>query len=199
MKGDETLLLQDFKPRTLLIHTSDPAGFFEPIDRYNEHYPTLDRAPDWSFYGAHFSKKELLDQRDRMIGRHPRTTFICPHVANYPENLGAVSRFLDSNSNVCIDISARIDELGRQPYSAREFLIRYQHRVLFATDMPVKEDVYRTYFRFLETKDEYFDYPDYVGRFGYSRWKIYGLGLPDKVLEKIYYKNACRVIPGIQI
>ncbi|KPJ85066.1 MAG: hypothetical protein AMS17_14995, partial [Spirochaetes bacterium DG_61] len=61
MKGDETLLLQDFKPRTLLIHTSDPAGFFEHIDRYNEHYPTLDRAPDWSFYGAHFSKKELLD------------------------------------------------------------------------------------------------------------------------------------------
>lgn len=183
----------------VLIHTSDPAGFFEPIDRLNEHYPTLSKAPDWSYYGSYYSKTQLLEQRDRMILRHPGTTFICPHVANYPENLRYVSEFLDSHPNAYIDFSARIDELGRQPYSARDFMIKYQDRVVFGTDMPVREDVYRTYFRFLETKDEYFDYPDYVGRFGYSRWRIYGLGLPDEVLEKIYYKNTCRIIPGISI
>jgi predicted TIM-barrel fold metal-dependent hydrolase len=183
----------------VLIHTSDPAGFFEPIDRLNEHYPTLSKAPDWSYYGSHYSKNQLLKQRDRMILSHPGTTFICPHVANNPENLRYVSEFLDSHPNAYIDFSARIDELGRQPYSARDFMIKYQDRVVFGTDMPVREDVYRTYFRFLETKDEYFDYPDYVGRFGYSRWRIYGLGLPDEVLEKIYYKNTCRIIPGISI
>ena len=183
----------------VLIHTSDPAGFFEPIDRLNEHYPTLSKTPDWSYYGSYYSKTQLLEQRDRMILRHPGTTFICPHVANYPENLRYVSEFLESHPNAYIDFSARIDELGRQPYSARDFMIKYQDRVVFGTDMPVREDVYRTYFRFLETKDEYFDYPDYVGRFGYSRWRIYGLGLPDQVLEKIYYKNICRIIPGISI
>ena len=109
-----------------------------------------------------------------------------------------VSNFLDTHPNVYIDFAARIDELGRQPYSSRDFFIKYQDRILFGTDMPAKPEVYRSYFRFLETKDEYFDYPDYIGRFGYSRWRIYGLYLPDKVLEKIYYKNAEKVL-GISL
>jgi len=182
----------------VLIHTSDPAAFFLPIDRFNEHYPTLYRAPDWSFYNSFYSKTELLAQRDRMIEAYPGTTFICPHVANYPEDLEYVSRFLEKHPNAYIDISARIDELGRQPYSSREFLIKYSNRVLFGTDMPVWSDVYRSYFRFLETKDEYFEYPDYIGRFGYCRWRIYGVNLPDEVLENIYYRNACKIIPGIK-
>lgn len=183
----------------VLIHTSDPAAFFHPVDRYNEHYLTLCTAPEWGFYGSFYSKEELLRQRDRMIAAHSQTTFICAHVANYPENLGYVSAFLDTHQNAYVDLSARIDELGRQPYSARDFMIKYQDRILFGTDMPVKADVYRTYFRFLETDDEYFYYPDYVGRFGYSRWGIYGLSLPDDVLKKIYYKNACRIIPGLKV
>jgi predicted TIM-barrel fold metal-dependent hydrolase len=183
----------------VLIHTSDPVGLFHPVDMFNEHYTTLITAPEWSFYGSFYSKEQLLEQRDRMIALHPKTNFICPHVANFAENLGYVSAFLDSHKNVYIDFSARMDELGRQPYTSREFMIKYQDRVLFGTDMPLKEDIYRTYFRFLETRDEYFDYPDYVGRFGFSRWSIYGLHLPDPVLKKIYYKNACKVIPGLKI
>lgn len=182
----------------VLIHSSDPVAFFLPVDQYNEHYPPLQEFPGWSFYSSHFSKKELLEQRDRMISRHPETTFICPHVANYPENLDYVAKFLDNYSNVYIDLSARIDELGRQPYSSRDFMIRYQDRILFGVDMPVSPEVYRCYFRFLETRDEYFDYPDYIGRWGYSRWKIYGLHLPDSVLKKIYFQNASKVIPGIK-
>lgn len=183
----------------VLIHVSDPIGFFLPADARNEHYLTLREFPGWSFLGSHFSKWELLKQRDRMIAAHPQTTFILPHVANYPENLAAVGQLLDEHPNVVIDLSARIDELGRQPFTARDFFIKYQDRILFGLDMPVSAEAYQCYFRFLETRDEYFDTPDYIGRFGvYTRWKIYGLGLPDEVLRKVYYQNAQRVIPGLK-
>jgi predicted TIM-barrel fold metal-dependent hydrolase len=182
----------------VLVHVSDPIAFFSPIDEYNEHYLTLQEFPAWSFYGSHFGKNELLEQRNRMIARHPRTTFFLPHMANLPEDLASVGELLDAHPNVVIDFSARIDELGRQPYTARDFFIRYQDRILFGLDMPVSREAYRCYFRVLETRDEYFDYPDYIGRFGvYTRWKLYGLDLPDEVLRKIYSGNAVRVIPRL--
>jgi predicted TIM-barrel fold metal-dependent hydrolase len=181
----------------VLIHTSDPVGFFLPIDEENEHYPTLRKTPCWSFFGSRYTKMELLAQRNRMIERHPKTVFICAHVGNYPENLDYVAGFLDVHPNAFIDISARIDELGRQPYTARDFMVRYRDRVLFGTDMPVKADVYRAYFRFFETADEFFEYPDYFGNFGNTRWRIYGLALPDDVLKKVYGENARRIIPGL--
>jgi predicted TIM-barrel fold metal-dependent hydrolase len=181
----------------VLIHTSDPVGFFLPIDGDNEHYPTLRKTPGWSFFGSRYSKMELLAQRNRMIERHPKTVFICAHVGNYPENLSYVAGFLDAHPNAFVDISARIDELGRQPYTARDFMVSYRDRILFGIDMPVRADVYRAYFRFLETSDEYFEHPDYFGNFGNSRWRIYGLGLPDDVLIKVYGGNARRIIPGL--
>jgi len=180
--------------KPVLIHVSDPVAFFLPVDERNEHYLTLQEFPAWSFYGSFYSKWELLEQRNRVIAIHPQTRFILPHVANNPEDLDSVARLLDRFPNVVIDFSARIDELGRQPYTARDFFIAYQDRILFGIDMPVRADIYRCYFRFLETRDEYFEYPDYIGRWGYSRWRIYGLGLPDEVLRKIYFENAERVI-----
>lgn len=184
----------------VLIHISDPTAFFDPIDAQNEHYQTLREFPGWSFCGSHFSKDELLAQRNRMIEAHPGTTFILPHVANKAEDLGSVGRLLDAHPNVVIDFSARIDEIGRQPYTARDFFIKYQDRILFGADMPISPEVYRTYFQLLETRDEWFDYPDYIGRFGvYTRWKLYGLDLPDEVLRKVYSENARRVIPGLII
>jgi predicted TIM-barrel fold metal-dependent hydrolase len=183
----------------VLIHISDPIAFFHPIDARNEHYLTLREFPGWSFQHAQWNKWELLEQRNRMIARHPATTFLLPHVANHPENLAAVGELLDKYPNVYIDFSARIDELGRQPYTARDFFIRYQDRILFGLDMPVSVEAYRCYFRVLETRDEYFDYPDYLGRFGvYTRWRLYGMDLPDSVLRKIYYENAQKIIPGVR-
>ncbi len=183
----------------VLIHTSDPVGFFLPPDTKNEHLPTLRKYPGWSFHGSRFSKGELLEQRTRMMAAHPHTTFICPHVADNPEDLDWVASLLDALPNVCIDFSARMDELGRQPYSARDFLLRYQDRVLFGSDMPISTAMYRAYFRFLETRDEYFDYPGYLGESdNVTRWKIYGLYLPDEALEKIYFRNALRIIPGLK-
>jgi len=184
----------------VLIHVSDPVGFFLPVDASNEHYLTLREFPGWSFCGSHFSKQEILEQRNRMIRLNPDTTFILPHVANHPENLASVAELLDAHANVFVDFSARIDELGRQPYTARDFFISYQDRILFGLDMPVSPEAYRCYFRFLETRDECFDYPDYIGRFGvYTRWKLCALHLPDQVLKKIYCDNALRVIPQIGV
>lgn len=183
----------------VLIHQSDPTGFFEPVTPENEHYDTMLKYPAWSFADrSRFpSKRELLDRRDRLIAAHPDTTFILPHVANWPENLGYVGRLLDRNPNVVIDISARLDELGRQPYTARAFMMHYADRILFGTDMPVSERMYDCYFRFLETWDEAFAPPDYDGTFERYRWLIHGIGLPDAVLRKIYTQNALRIIPGL--
>ncbi|NCO36082.1 MAG: amidohydrolase family protein [Armatimonadetes bacterium] len=179
-----------------LIHVSDPEGFFIPMDETNEHYPVLQEFPSWAFQDSFFSKNELLEQRNRLIARHPKMNFILPHVANSPEDLDRVASWLDTYSNTYIDISARVDELGRQPYTARDFFIEYQDRILFGIDMPVSEGAYRAYFRFLETRDEYFEYPDYLGRWGHCRWRIYGLDLPDEALRKVYHENAERVAQG---
>jgi predicted TIM-barrel fold metal-dependent hydrolase len=184
----------------VLMHQSDPIGFFEPPTPDNEHYASLLKYPDWQFHDrSRFpAKAELLARRDHVIARHPATTFILPHVANLPENLAAVSQLLAEHPNVWIDFSARTDELGRQPYTAREFLIRHQDRILFGTDMPASPEMYRYHFRFLETFDEYFVPPDYDGTFGRHRWRVHGLGLPDDVLRKIYFENALRLIPGLR-
>ena len=183
----------------VLVHHSDPAGFFDPVTPDNEHYDSLEKYPSWSFADPAFPRKaELLAHRDALLRRHPDTTFLLPHVANAAEDLGYVADLLDACPNAYIDISARLDELGRQPYTARDFLVRYQDRVCFGTDMPASEEVYRCYFRFLETRDEWFIPPDYDGTFGRYRWHICGLGLPPEVLEKIYCGNAVRIIPGLK-
>jgi predicted TIM-barrel fold metal-dependent hydrolase len=175
------------------IHVSDPNAFFTPIDQFNERYDELAAHPDWSFYGPQYPpKEEILAQRNRVIARHPKTVFIGAHMGNLPENLQRVGEWLERYPNFYVDIDARINELGRQPYTARKFLIKYQDRVLFGTDTPPNAEAYRIYYRFLETDDEYFDPAG--GHHLQGRWMIYGVYLPDEVLEKIYNKNALRLI-----
>jgi uncharacterized protein len=170
------------------IHVTDPEAFFHPIDGKNERYEELITHPDWSFYGPQFpSKESILAARDRVFARHPHTTFIALHLANWPENLAYVEEMLTKYPNVYVEFGARQAELGRQPRHAREFFIRFQDRVLFGTDNSPAEDMYRNMFRWLETDDEYFDYWGYPAQ---GRWKIYGLNLPDPVLQKLYSKNA---------
>lgn len=177
----------------VMIHVSDPKAFHTgPIDRYNERYDELSRHPNWSFYGGGYpSKDEILEQRNRVIARHPNTIFIGAHMGNLPEELGRVSMWLEKYPNFYVDIDARISELGRQPYTARRFMIQYQDRVLFGMDDAPNAEKYRGYFRFLETDDEYFESVP-AGKQG--RWMIYGLYLPDGVLEKIYNKNALKIL-----
>lgn len=180
----------------VMVHIGDPEAFFLPIDPNNERYEELAAHPDWSFYGAEFSKHELLDQRDRVFRRHPNTTFVAAHVAENGEDLQRVSAMLDANPNVLVDISARASELGRQPYSARRFFLRFADRILFGADLVPEVEMYRLYYRFLETADEYFEYPTHASRQG--RWNIYGMDLPDDVLRKVYRENALRLLPNLK-
>jgi predicted TIM-barrel fold metal-dependent hydrolase len=177
----------------IMFHIADPDAFFLPIDASNERYEELAAHPEWSYYGSHYGKLELLAQRDRVIARHPKTTFVGAHVAEHPEDLAYVSHLLDTNPNLHIDISARCAELGRQPYTAREFFLKHADRILFGTDLIPELNMYRLHYRFLETRDEYFEYPSHASRQG--RWNIYGLFLPDDVLRKVYRENALRLLP----
>lgn len=184
----------------VLIHQADPYGFFQSATPDNEHYTTLRKYPAWSFGDrSRFPSFEDLQARyRRLIERNPGTTFMLPHVANWPENLRYVARLLDDCPNTFVDFSARIDELGRQPYTARDFFMRYADRLYFGSDMPASADMYRCYFRFLETRDEWFAPPDYDGTFARERWRICGLALPDDVLRKVYHENALRLIPNLE-
>jgi predicted TIM-barrel fold metal-dependent hydrolase len=174
------------------IHVTDPEAFFHPLDATNERFEELTDNPDWSFYGPQSpSKESIIEARDRMFAKHPNTTFISLHVGNWPENLDYVSDVLNRHPNVMVEIGAREAELGRQPRRARRFFLEYQDRILFGTDFSVSEEMYRNHFRWLETADEYFDYwaaPEQ------GRWKIYGIDLPDEVLEKVYHRNAEKIL-----
>ena len=186
------------------IHVSDPEAFFLPIDRFNERFEELNKHPDWSFHGGDFpSNAELLEARNRVLARHPKTQFIVLHVGNDAENLPYVGECLDRFPNMHVELGARIGELGRQPRMTRKFFEKYQDRILFGTDAvphgtdtPQQifvDELYEIYYRFLETEDEYFDYaPAPVPPQG--RWRIYGLGLPDGILKKVYFENAGRLL-----
>ena len=174
----------------VFIHTGDPEAFFHPIDETNERYEELIEHPDWSFYGRDYpSLQSLLEARNRVFARHPHTNFVSLHMG-WPENLDWVDSMLAQFPNVMVEFGAREAELGRQPRRTRDLFLKYQDRVMFGTDNDVTEDLYRNYFRWLETADEYFDYWDAPGQ---GRFKISGLALPDVVLEKIYHKNAERL------
>ncbi len=186
------------------IHVSDPEAFFLPIDRFNERFEELNNHPDWSFYGRDFpSNAELLAARNRMFARHSRTQFVALHMGNHAEDLADVAECLDRFPNMHVDIAARIGELGRQPRTARKFFDKYQDRILFGTDAVPHtrttlqqifgDDLYRIYYRFLETEDEYFDYAP-APTPPQGRWRIYGLGLPESILKKVYYQNAARLL-----
>jgi predicted TIM-barrel fold metal-dependent hydrolase len=181
----------------VLIHVADPAAFFLPIDERNERWEELHRRTEWSFHGPHFPRREeLLAALNRVIERHPRTIFIGAHVANNAEDLKAVGQWLDRYPNLYVEIASRINELGRQPYTARNFFLTYQDRILFGTDGPWPEARLRLYWRFLETYDEYFPYSEKEFP-PQGFWNIYGIGLPDEVLRKVYYQNAEQLIPAV--
>ena len=176
------------------MHISDPVAFFDPVDQFNERIDDLGEHPEWSFFGPQFpSFLEVIEQFANRIRRHKKTQFIGCHVASYAENLTWVSSLLDECPNLCVDISERIGELGRQPYTTRKFFIQYADRIIFGIDRLPDKVWYQIYARFLETDDEYFNYdPTYPPRQG--RWFIYGIYLPDEVLGKVYYRNLSRIL-----
>lgn len=175
----------------VLIHTGDPAPFWEPPDRFNERWLELKQRPNRK-RPPEPTWETIMQEQWNVIRRHPRTTFISAHLSWLGNDLGRLGALLDSLPNMYVEIGAVLAELGRQPRFAREWLVRYQDRVLFGKDWWEPSE-YHVYFRTLETADEYFDY--YRRRHAF--WKLYGLDLPDTVLRKLYYENALSIIPRI--
>ena len=178
----------------VLIHVADPVAFFDPIDETNERWEEIGANPDWAFTSPPFPPfMHIMSCFKNLVSRHSSTIFIGAHVGCYGENLGWVGQMLDDCPNYYIDFSARLGELGRQPYTARKFFIQYQDRILFGTDASPDLDSYRLFYRFLETDDEYFNYNTSEVP-GQGRWYVHGMYLPDDVLKKIYRGNAMKVL-----
>jgi predicted TIM-barrel fold metal-dependent hydrolase len=193
-------------------HVADPVAFFEKPDKNNERYAELSLAPDWSFYGKDYpSHAALLAARDRVIAKHPKTTFLGIHLANHPEKVSYVAKILDRFPNLYVDIAARLPEIGRHPVpTLKRFFTRYRRRVLFGTDLiitprgmqlgsvakggpPTYKDAitfYKIHRRFFETADRDFDHPTPIQ----GEWKINAVDLPLAVLKQIYYENADKLI-----
>lgn len=195
------------------IHTADPKAFFEPLTPENERWEELSVHPSWSFHGGDYPTfGELMDALERVVARHPRTTFIGVHFGNNAEDLHWVDRMLDTYPNFMIDIAARVGEFGRHPADeVRAFFIEHQDRIVFGTDIgvgpnhlmlgsngaeePRMSDVkpfYDAHFRYLETNDRQIDHPAPIQ----GRWKVDAIGLPPEVLRKVYADNAERIILG---
>ncbi|RMF60069.1 MAG: amidohydrolase [Calditrichaeota bacterium] len=178
----------------VLIHSGEPAVFWQPKDKYNERWLELKQKPnryrDPKIYPPW---EQIMHEHLHVFEKHPNTTFISAHLAWRGNDLATLGKWLDAHPNMYVEIGAVLAELGRQPRFARKWFIKYQDRVLFGKDITHKLSEYHVYFRVLETADEYFDY--YRKRHAF--WKMYGMELPDEVLKKLYYKNALKIIPGI--
>lgn len=177
----------------VLIHTADPKSFWDPLDANNERWLELVTHPGRKRDDTHpVPWDTLIGEQHRLFLKHKNTTFIAAHFGWYPNNLEKLSGLLDQMPNVVVEFGAVIAELGRQPVTAKKFFTKYQDRILFGKDSWVPEE-YATYFRVLETEDEYFPYHKKYHAF----WAMYGMGLPDSILKKIYYRNALRIIPNL--
>lgn len=178
----------------VFIHVADPAEFFQPFDYNNERWLELALYPERRYQDrSRFPAfEELMSERNRLFARHPRTIWVIAHLGWHANDLARLGRMFDSLPNLYSEVGAILYDLGRQPRTAREFFLKYQDRLLFGKDS-FQPDEYPYYWRVFETNDEYFDYyRDY-----HAFWKLYGLGLPDGVLKKLYYGNALKLIPAI--
>ena len=178
----------------VFMHTADPAEFFQPLDYNNERWLELSLYPDRRYQDrSRFpSFEELMAERDRLIARHPNTTWVLAHMGWHSNDLARLGKIFDAHPNVYGELGAVLYDFGRQPRTAHDFFVKYQDRILFGKDS-FQPDEYPYYWRVFETNDEYFDYyRDY-----HAFWKLYGIGLPDAVLKKVYYGNALRITPNL--
>jgi len=177
----------------VLIHSADPKSFWVPHDSLNERWLELKLRPGRKRTDTDPASWEtIIGEQHDIFRRHPGTTFINAHMGWYPNDLGQLAKLLDEIPNMYVEIGAVIAELGRQPRMAKRFFEAYQDRILFGKDS-YKPKEYPTYFRVLETADEYFPYYKRYHAF----WRMYGLDLSDDILEKLYYKNALKIIPDL--
>lgn len=194
------------------IHVADPKAFWQPNDPTNERWEELKDHPRWWFGdGSKYPKREeLLAALERVVTRHPETTFVCVHFANNAEDLDWVGAQLDAHANMMADIAARVPEIGRHdPEKVRAMFMKYAGRILFATDFQVYDrmtlgsggngpaptesdaiDFFRTHWRFFETADQNFPHMTPIQ----GNWTISAIHLPATILAKIYFENAEKLL-----
>ena len=178
----------------VLIHTAEPSAFFLPVDKHNERYLELTQFPGRTRPPEKYPPFDsLIAEQHRMFKRHAKTTFISAHLSWLGQDLGRLGRTLDTIPNMMVEVAAALYEIGRQPRAGRAFFTKYQDRILMGKDTFGDENEFAVYFRIFESSDEYF--PWYRRRHAF--WGMYGLELPDDVLRKVYYKNALRIVKGI--
>lgn len=177
----------------VLIHAADPKSFWDDLDSTNERWLELKTRPSRKRSATDPAPwEQIIQEQHNVFKKHPKTNFINAHMGWYANNLGKLGGLMDEIPNMYVGIAAVIAELGRQPQNARAFFITYQDRILFGKDSWNPEE-FPTYFRVLESNDEYFPYYKKYHAF----WAMYGLDLPDEVLKKVYYKNALKIVPGL--
>ena len=177
----------------VLIHSADPKPFWDEVNSDNERWLELKTHPRRKRSATDPAPwEQIIAEQHRMFKKHPKTNFINAHMGWYANDLGTLASLMDEIPNMYVGIGAIIAELGRQPKNAHKFFVKYQDRVLFGKDS-WKPDEFPTYFRVLESDDEYFPYHKKYHAF----WAMYGMDLPDEVLKKLYFKNALKLIPGL--
>ena len=177
----------------VLIHAADPKSFWDDFDGDNERWLELKTHPRRKRSETDpASWEQIISEQHNMFKKHPNTIFINAHMGWYANNLGKLAELMEEMPNMNVEIGAIIAELGRQPRAAKQFFETFQDRILFGKDS-WKPEEFPTYFRVLETDDEYFPYHKKYHAF----WAMYGLDLSDEVLKKVYYKNALRIVPGL--
>jgi len=175
----------------VFIHTADPAEFYQPVNYSNERWLELELFPSRRISPTqHPNFEELMKERDNLFRRNPKTTFVAAHMGWHANDLGRLGKMLTEMPNVYVDVGAVLYDIGRQPRAAHDFFVKYQDRILFGKDAYQPEE-YPYYWRVFETNDDYFDYY----RPYHAFWKLYGIGLPDEVLKKVYYRNAMKITP----
>ena len=177
----------------VFIHTADPQEFWQPIDFSNERWLELALFPSRRYPPDQYPAFEtLMTERDNMLRRNPRTTFVIAHLGWHANDLGRLASMMDAMPNLYSEVGAVLYDIGRQPRAAHDFFVKYQDRILFGKDSFQPEE-YPYYWRVFETRDDYFDYyRDY-----HAKWKLYGIDLPDSVLKKVYFGNALRITDGL--
>ena len=178
----------------IFLHLGEPQEFFQPLDFTNERWQemALFRERRFNDRARYPTFDELMAERDRMLMKHPKTTFILAHMGWHANDLARLGKLFDKLPNLHAEVGAVLYDLGRQPRFGHDFFVKYQDRILFGKDS-FQPDEYPYFWRVFETADEYFDYyRDY-----HAFWKLYGMNLPDAVLKKLYYQNAVRIVPGL--
>ncbi len=177
----------------VFVHTADPPEFWQPLDYDNERWLELALFPGRRYPPEDFpSFEQIMTERDNMLRRNPRTTFVIAHMGWHSNDLGRLGKMMDEMPNVMTEVGAVLYDIGRQPRAAHDFFVKYQDRILFGKDS-FQPAEYPYYWRVFETRDDYFDYyRDY-----HASWKLYGIDLPDAVLKKVYFGNALRITSGL--